>query len=397
MLVTIVVSSVPSYFPARVRALGSSTDEFTVLNGRSCDEFYDRIKSEGLAGISIVSLRKGTALSIYEDTIRELARSRPDVIAVAGWATPECFAAIAWARQNGRRLVVMSDSQAIDAPRSGIRELIKSRVVRTCDAALVAGRRHRDYIVSLGMPENRVFLGYDVVDNAFFEQGADAARMEVAATRAKHGLPERYLLASGRFVSKKNLPRLVEAYEKAIAGLPDPPDLIILGDGPERVAVEAAIARFGVAGRVHLPGFRGYDLLPAFYGLAEGFVHVSTSEQWGLVINEAAAAGLPLVVSQPCGAAPELLREGENGFLVNPTDAGNIARALRRLIELPTDARLGLGAASRRIVADWGPERFAEGLRSACQAALMQPARRLAPWDSALIRVLARCEFKDVA
>lgn len=326
-----------------------------------------------------------------------LARLDPAVVIVPGWAMLVSLLTITWARQNGRRLVVMSDSQAIDAQRSGIREAIKSRVVRACDAALVAGRRHRDYVVSLGMPEDRVFLGYDVVDNTHFERGADAARAEAAALRRRHGLPERYLLASARLIPKKNIPRLVEAYAKAIAGLQDAPDLVILGDGPERGAVEAAIIRCGVAEHVLLPGFRGYDLLPIFYGLAEGFVHVSTREQWGLVINEAAAAGLPLVVSEPCGAAPELLREGENGFLVDPTDADDIARALRRLVTLSTEERARLGAASRRIVAGWGPERFADGLMKACEAALARPARQLAPWDSALIRFLARREIKDVA
>jgi glycosyltransferase involved in cell wall biosynthesis len=269
--------------------------------------------------------------------------------------------------------------------------------VGACDAALVAGERHREYVVALGIPEQRTFLGFDAVDNAHFQCGAAAARADAAALRARHALPERYLLASARFVAKKNLPRLIEAYARAIAGLDKAPDLVLLGDGPERPDVESAIDRAGVIGRVHLPGFKSYELLPVFYGLAEAFVHVSTTEQWGLVINEAAASGLPLIVSRACGATGELLRQDVNGFVVDARDTTSISFALHRMITLIPEARAAMGDASRVIVADWGPARFADGFAAACEAALAQPRRRLAPWDGALLRVLARREITSVA
>jgi glycosyltransferase involved in cell wall biosynthesis len=247
------------------------------------------------------------------------------------------------------------------------------------------------------MPAERIFLGYDVVDNTHFQTGADLARAEAAALRLRHGLPERYILASARFIRKKNLPRLIEAYGRAISTLDNAPHLVLLGDGPERPAVEAAIARAGVAGRVHLPGFKSYDLLPVFYGLAEVFVHVSTTEQWGLVINEAAASGLPLIVSRACGASGELVRDGMNGFLVDAWSIASISEALRRVMASDCETRAQMATASRRIVADWGPERFASGFAEACAAASAQPKRRLAPWDAALVRTLARREITSVA
>jgi glycosyltransferase involved in cell wall biosynthesis len=269
-------------------------------------------------------------------------------------------------------------------------------LIRACDAALVAGRSHKNYIVSLGMAAARVFLGYDAVDNAHFERGAAAAHAQAGALRAQYELPARYLLASARFIPKKNLPRLVQAYALAIEGQADAPDLVLLGDGPERAAIESAIALIQQPNKVHLPGFRSYDQLPAYYGLAEGFVHVSTTEQWGLVINEAAAAGLPLVISRTCGAALELVREGENGFLVDPYEVENLADGLRRLMALTPDERAAMGKASQHLVADWGPARFADGLAGACKAALAQPPRRLAPWDALLVKGLGHRRFTSV-
>jgi glycosyltransferase involved in cell wall biosynthesis len=327
---------------------------------------------------------------VWAKTQEVLTRIDPTVVVVAGWATPESFSAIAWARAAGKRLVMLSDSQAEDAPRAFLRDAVKSRLVRSCDAALVAGRSHKNYIVSLGIPAARVFLGYDAVDNDHFERGAAAAHAQAGALRAQYELPPRYLLASARFIPKKNLPRLVQAYALAIEGQADAPDLVLLGDGPERAAIESAIALIPQPNKVHLPGFRSYDQLPTYYGLADGFVHVSTTEQWGLVINEAAAAGIPLVVSRSCGAALELVREGENGFLVDPYSVESVAGGLRRLMSLTPEARASMGKASQDIVVDWGPAHFADGLAAACEASLAQPPRRLAPWDGLLVKVLGR-------
>ena len=155
-------------------------------------------------------------------------------------------------------------------------------------------------------------------------------------------------------------------------------------------SLEKAIGAAGLKSRVLLVGFKTYSTLPVFYGLAEGFVHVSLAEQWGLVINEAAASGLPLVLSKTCGAAAELLEPGVNGLLVEPTDVEDIAQAMHRLMIATDVERDAMGRQSRRLVANWGPERFAEGLRQAAQAALTRPPRQLAVWDRTLLRALSR-------
>jgi glycosyltransferase involved in cell wall biosynthesis len=292
---------------------------------------------------------------------------------------------------------MMSASQEQDAVRLGLREAIKSRVVGACDAALVGGRLQRDYIVQLGMPRERVFLGYDAVDNRHFSNGADRARADAASLRRLHGLPERYILASARFIPKKNLDKLVTAFARALELAPAPHHLVILGDGPGRAALQAAIASADLGSRVVLPGFKDYESLPAFYGLADAFVHVSLAEQWGLVINEATAAGLPLVVSNVCGAAAELIEPGNNGVLVDPMDVEGMAHALQHIMTLSDAEREAMGQASRRIVADWGTERFVDGLLKASEAALDAPQRRLSTLDRLLMSNLARYHISDVS
>src|SRR5437867_11203689 len=151
-----------------------------------------------------------------------LEQAKPDVVAVNGWNNFGSLAAANCCVRRGIPMVVMSESARQDEPRTWWKEMIKRRVVGLYSAALVGGQRHVEYLVELGMPRDRIFTGYDVVDNAYFARrtleirkshlrqgyGGQAA-FEI---RKKYGLPENYFLASARFIEKKNLPRLIRAY-----------------------------------------------------------------------------------------------------------------------------------------------------------------------------------------
>lgn len=375
----------------RVLSLVNSADFKEFLSDRSA--FPDAVRMfEGQDAYN-AAVRSGR---LWTRVHEELDSFKPSVVFIAGWSFPESVAAISWARSSGARVALMSATQPHDAPRTMWREAVKRRVVSACDAGLVAAGPHGDYATHLGIPPDRIFFGYDAVDNEYFVAGADRARANAVAVRAARSLPGRYLLASGRFIEKKNYPRMIEAFAQALRVVDRGHHLVILGDGPERATVKAAIERFNVGDRVLLYGFKPYDSLPDFYGLAQGFVHVALSEQWGLVVNEAAASALPLVVSRPCGAATALVHQGENGYLVEPEDVGAIAQALMRLMDLTPEACQTMGLASRRIVADWSPERFAKGLHSAYQAAVDCPPRRLSRSDEVLFRALSHVRFNKV-
>ncbi|MHC5541960.1 glycosyltransferase family 4 protein, partial [Singulisphaera rosea] len=142
--------------------------------------------------------------------IREaLDRDQPDALAVVGYVRPESLAMLAWARNAGRPAIMMSESQSIDHARVWWKETIKRRRIRLCSGALVGGPRHRDYLVDLGMPRDRIVMGYNAVDNEFYAREAERAR---SAADGREGLPDApYFLAVNRFVPEKNLVRLVEA------------------------------------------------------------------------------------------------------------------------------------------------------------------------------------------
>jgi len=328
-----------------------------------------------------------------------LDRLAPQALVLPGWGPRHSLGALDWAAAHRVPVVVMSESQARDERRGLLKEWVKRRILGLCSAGLAGGRPHAEYLAQLGMPQERIFLGYDAVDNGYFEGKAAESREQRAENRTRYGLPEKYFLASARFVEKKNLPRLLEAYaryrQKAEAQKATGPqdcglwDLVLLGDGPLRAALNSQLSILNLHQHVHMPGFRQYPDLPAYYGLAGAFVHASTTEQWGLVVNEAMASGLPVLVSNRCGCAPDLVQEGVNGFTFDPYSVEELALLMLRVSD-PGFPLFAFGDASRRIVADWGPERFAEGLRAAVDCALRVGPRKASRVDRMLLCALLR-------
>jgi 1,2-diacylglycerol 3-alpha-glucosyltransferase len=316
---------------------------------------------------------------------------RPAVVAIPGWADRGALSALSWCLPRGVPAVLMSESSALDAPRVGWKEAVKSRVVRLCQAGLVGGAPHREYMARLGMPPERIFVGYDAVDNDHFRQGAQAARADSTALRRRLGLPERYFLSSNRFVAKKNLATLLRAYAQYRATADQEPwRLVLLGDGELRGELERTRDELGLRDWVSMPGFRQYPELPACYGLASGFVHASTVEQWGLVVNEAMAAGLPVLVSRRCGCAADLVEENVNGHRFDPCDQEMLASLLRKIAGSPDERRAEMGEASRRIISRWSLATFEENAVRAVRAALGAPARTARLRDRWLLRALVR-------
>jgi len=176
---------------------------------------------------------------------------------------------------------------------------------------------------------------------------------------------------------KKNLPTLIRAYaayrQKSEASGNPPWDVVLLGDGPLREALKSQLSTLNLHGHVHLPGFKQYDELPVYYALAKAFVHASTTEQWGLVVNEAIASGLPVIVSNRCGCVPELVQG--NGFIFESTDEHELGSRLLEMASLSDEERRRLGDVSYTIAANFAPERFGEGLEQAAQLALNQPRK----------------------
>src|SRR6476660_4544184 len=320
-----------------------------------------------------------------------LEQARPDVVAVNGWNNFGSLIAASCCVRRRIPMVVMSESSRQDERRTSWKEAIKRRIVGLYSAALVGGQRHVEYLAELGMSRERVFTGYDVVDNDYFGRRTAEIRNLKFEIRDKRDLPENYFLASARIIEKKNLPKLIEAYAEyrraSQVATKVPWDLVLLGDGPLRETLDSQLSTLNLNEHVQLPGFKPYDELPVYYALANAFVHASTTEQWGLVVNEAIASGLPVIVSNRCGCVPEVINS--NGFTFNPTNENELTARLLEMASLSDEERKRLGDNSYRIAANFAPERFGEGLERAASVAMGIPQKRFGVMDRALLLVTA--------
>jgi glycosyltransferase involved in cell wall biosynthesis len=253
------------------------------------------------------------------------------------------------------------------------------------------------------MSQEAVFVGYDVVNNGYYETESARWRVEDRAVGP-------YFLASNRFIEKKNLFRLIEAQalyagKAQVSGETTWP-LVLLGDGDLKEQLIAHAVRLGLTvfsgapweaekvipdGRIlYLPGFRQIDELPRFYAHAGAFVHASTKEQWGLVVNEAMACRLVVLVSDRCGCASDLVVDGENGFTFNPLDVTQLSHIMHRVARMPPERRSQMGMAGQRLVGAWGPARFGQGLNAAAEKAISVGPRSAGILDRFLLQLLAR-------
>ncbi len=284
--------------------------------------------------------------------IRALGTSRPDVVVVSGWSTFASQAAIAWCRSRHVPYLLLVSSHD-EGPKAGWRRAIKGTLVpplvKGAAGGLVLGRLSRDSLVALGARPERLYVFANTIDVPAWTARADDLAARRPELRAGLGLqPDDVLVLSvARLSPEKGLDLLVRAVAQAGGGLV----LCIAGEGSERRSLEALAHELDV--RLLLPGALPHERLPELYVAADVFALPSLHEPWGVVVNEAAACGLPLVLSDRVGAAPDLLEDGVNGALVRAGDIGALAAALRRFADDPA-ARIAAASASRERMAAWG-------------------------------------------
>jgi len=140
-------------------------------------------------------------------------------------------------------------------------------------------------------------------------------------------------------------------------------DLVLVGGGIQEQLLKDLSAKIPI-GKIHIRGWGTYEDMPLYYGLASGFILPSLYEPWGLVVNEAMASGLPVLVSSKCGCVPELCWRGVNGFDFNPLYEDEIMKSMLDLSSLNSNQLKKMGEASQAIINCYSPEVMALSLSS---------------------------------
>ena len=286
---------------------------------------------------------------------------QPQAIVSVGWADRAYQQLLVLAQQRRIPVVLISDSRLRDEPRSAAKEWLKVQLLRGYSAALTAGQESRAYLEELGFPPAAISQPWDVVDNAFFAQAASGA-----APRQPH------FLCVSRLVAKKNHADLLQAYatyqrQGGNWGLQ------LVGSGPLEPEIHAQIAALPAPARVQLLPFCQLEQLGRLYGQASAFVLASSTDQWGLVVNEAMAAGLPCLVSSACGCAVDLIDHNRTGWCFDPSSTQALTELMHTAEHQPPAQRAAMVAAARQLLEAFTPQAFAHGLLAAVEQATCQP------------------------
>jgi glycosyltransferase involved in cell wall biosynthesis len=288
-------------------------------------------------------------LLLYWASRRALGRLLADGLAFdaidAHYVYPDGVAAVWLGRHFGKPVVITArGSDVTELPDYAVPRWFIRRAVARADGLVGVSSALRDRLIELGAdPARAVVLRNGVDTAAFHPVDRDAARAALGLTRPT-------LVSVGGLVERKGHHRTIEA----MLELPEF-DLIIVGEGPERVALEAQISSLGLGGRVRLLGPHPHARLPQFYGAADAMVLASSREGWANVLLESMACGTPVVASNIPGN-PEVVREPAAGLVVENNTPAGIAAGVRRLFADPP-AR----AATRKYAERFGWEETSAG------------------------------------
>lgn len=294
---------------------------------------------EVLSGLSFGGMRGGVNWKLNPSVWRRLSALRPDVVVVSGYAHPTMQLAMLWCRAHKVPYILHSESNDL-TPRALWRRVLKAPAVRWAISGaasfLPVSTSASDYLSRRGGDRSRMFMLPNAPDVERIAHEASSIPRDTAH-------PPTFVFV-GRLVPAKDPQTLLEAFASVRAELPSA-RLRIVGEGPLQLALEAFRARRALDG-VEFLGFVDQRALISLYAAADCFVLPSTYEPYGVVVLEAMAAGLPVVLSDRVGSASDLVRTGENGFIF---EAGNNVELARRMLEVISADAAKMGVRSRLI------------------------------------------------
>lgn len=292
---------------------------------------------------------------------------KPDVVLLTGYYDPAQLLLGLVLKLKGCRIVLQNESTSLDNLRTGWREQIKRAFVKLCDGYFCFGTRAANYLIELGATPSRILVENNaVVDNAGLRATYLAALPNREQEQKARQLPPKNLIYVGRLIPIKNLTGLIEAFCEACRANPTANwGLILLGEGEQKAILQAQVNALTMSDKIHfLPGCDWQDV-PRFLALADALVLPSQSEPWGLVVNEAMACGLPVLVSDRCGCVDDLVQDGQNGYRFDPNQPDQLADRIGQLLRLPAGDLARMGTQSARIVKAFDPNTVGKAMYDA--------------------------------
>lgn len=303
-------------------------------------------------------------ISLSERTkalFRHAAAFKPDIINLTGYYDPAQILLLVWAKARGIRVIMQNESTEADQQRSGLKEQIKQWIFNRCDGFFCFGSQAADYLFQFGVSPGQILLRKNAVDNKALLTAYKKALPGRRDEQQRLGLRPNNFIFVGRLAETKNLPLLLTCFAEARKQSVNEQawGLILLGDGLERERLVELSSTLDLADQVKLLPGRPWYQIPAVLALSDVLVLPSRSEPWGLVVNEAMACGLPVIVSDRCGCAADLVQDDRNGFVFDPDMPDQLIVHLTQFMDGLAPAKQ-MGEAAQQFIVQYSPEAVAQ-------------------------------------
>ena len=278
----------------------------------------------------------GAATSLYwNPEIRKRLREKPyDGIIVAGYNHFTMLWAMWFARRKGIPYFLSSESY-LQQRRSWWKPLIKDwlvrRIVSHARGNLPTGKLASEYLLHYGAHPERLCPVPNIPDVDQFQECAKTLLPQRVRLRKERGLEKPSILFVGRFIPMKGGHLLIKAFSRLTRDLDA--QLIMLGDGPERTAWQKLATSEGINDRIQFPGFVSPQSIPAWFASVDLMCLPSTNETWSVVVLEALASGLPVVITDRVGCYPNVISRAEVGEVVAAGEIGALYLGLKCQLE----------------------------------------------------------------
>ena len=342
------------------------------------DEYYDeqfarevRWDLPLLEGYSSTFLSSGVAPgSNFSGVFRAVSRARFDVLVVHGYSTVESLAAITAGKLVGSKVLLRGDTRLLarHGNRLGWKAWAKRAIFSVADGFLAIGTRNRDYYLAHGVRPERVFAAPFCVDNAFFALTEERRRSLRGSVRDRFGIADSAVvfLSLGKLTAQKRVDDAIGAFLAVCGQIPEAV-LLIAGSGPEEADLRQRAAAAARA-CIHFTGFVNQPQIPELFAAADVFVFpVAAPEAWGLVLNEAMAAGLPVLTSDEAGAAIDLVDGKGTGYVFKCGDRAELASAMSKMAGNP-DERAAMANRAKDLIRRYDIDACADACISAARS-----------------------------
>lgn len=304
--------------------------------------------------------------------LKALKQHDPRVIVLPGYWDPAYWAILMAARIQGRKVIVACDSTELDHRRTWSKEFLKRQFIRHCQGGFAYGIRAKNYLVKLGMPEKRITIRCQAASNTDLAFAFRSAQPDRRRFIAELDLCQRNFCYVGRLSPEKNVPLLIKAFARLRMMNRNARDwgLLIVGDGPDRESL-VELAKHENIPNARFVGGVGWRQVPRYLAICDVLVLPSSSEPWGLVVNEAMVCGLPVLVSNRCGCVEDLVIEGVTGHSFDCQDVDALAKRMEYFVDSP-DRIAEYGRNAKSLIDRYSPyaaaSQMVHGLQDLLQA-----------------------------